>query len=52
MAEENDNKEWRMQALERLHRELEEELQKESGVLLTPEESARVKERIREGPTS
>ena len=43
-----DKREWRLEALERLHKELEEELQAESGITLTPEESARIKERIRE----
>jgi len=48
VSEENDKKEWRVQALKRLHEELEEELQRESGVMLTPEESARVHEKIKE----
>jgi formate dehydrogenase subunit gamma len=43
-----DRKEWRIQALDRLHKELEDELRAETGVALTPEESARIKERIRE----
>ncbi len=43
-----DTKEWRIKALDRLHRELEEELTQESGMPLTEEESARIRERIRE----
>jgi formate dehydrogenase subunit gamma len=43
-----DKKEWRIQALERLHKELEDELRAETGVPLTPEESERIRERIRE----
>lgn len=47
-ADKTDKKEWRIQALERLHKELEDELRAETGVALTPEESARIRERIRE----
>ena len=48
VADKTDKREWRIEALDRLHRELEEELRAESGIPLTPEESARIKERIRE----
>ena len=44
----NDSKKWRIEALERLQGELEEELRKESEVPLTPEDSIRIRERIRE----
>jgi len=47
-ADKTDRKEWRIQALERLHKELEDELRAETGVPLTPEESERIRERIRE----
>lgn len=43
-----DIKRWRIQALERLEQELEQELRTESGVPLTPEDSVRIRERIRE----
>jgi formate dehydrogenase subunit gamma len=48
VADKTDKREWRIEALDRLHRELEDELRAESGIPLTPEESARIKERIRE----
>jgi len=44
----DDRKEWRIQALERLHKELVEELEAESGIALSAKESAYVKERINE----
>ncbi len=47
-ADKTDRKEWRIQALDRLHKELEDELRAETGVALTAEESARIRERIRE----
>jgi formate dehydrogenase subunit gamma len=44
----NESKRWRIEALERLQRELEEELRNESEVPLSPEDSIRIRERITE----
>lgn len=43
-----DKKHWRIEALERLQTELEDEVRRESGVDLTPEDSARIREKIRQ----
>jgi len=43
----NEKREWRRQALERLHKELEEELQNESGITLTDKDSEWITEIIR-----
>ena len=41
-----DTKEWRIEALERLQRELEVEVQQQSGIALTPKDKERIKELI------
>lgn len=43
-----NTREWRIHALERLQKELEEELRAESGMPITPQDSVRIKELIRE----
>jgi formate dehydrogenase subunit gamma len=43
-----DKKQWRIETLERLQGELEDEVRKESSMPLTPEDSERIRERIRE----
>jgi formate dehydrogenase subunit gamma len=46
--EETDRKQWRIEALERLQSELEDEVRRESGLPLTTEDSERIKTKIRQ----
>ncbi len=46
--EETDRKQWRIEALERLQKELEDEVHRESGLPLTPADSDRIRAKIRQ----